>query len=323
MPRTQDVMHSDQPTTPGSGTAGQSAPGPLHSGMLIAALLTATLFGGAGCGPGSEAHDRGEVPRGEATNPAARPPDADSLLVRHLTHIDERMAAVDSLFQPLPLLRSAQEAALRQSAYGQQLARARELGVGRSPSADQLDALQGQGRLVPLSDSTHWVVRTLNYSEPLVVPALRAALTRIGERFHARLAAIGASPFRLEVSSALRTAADQRALRRVNANAASGTSTHEYGTSVDLAYSAFAAPATPIADVQPEGAAWAADYLRRYQDVAAGRVAARRALELKAILGEVLIEVQQEGLVMVTMERRQPVFHLTLAQDPLPQNRDE
>jgi hypothetical protein len=37
----------------------------------------------------------------------------------------------------------------------------------------------------------------------------------------------------------------------------------------------------------------------------------------------VLIEVQREGLVMVTMERRQPVFHLTLAQDPLPQNRDE
>jgi hypothetical protein len=54
------------------------------------------------------------------------------------------------------------------------------------------------------------------------------------------------------------------------------------------------------------------------KDVAAGRVAARRALELKTILGEVLLDVQREGLVMVTMERRQPVFHLTLARDSLP-----
>jgi hypothetical protein len=27
--------------------------------------------------------------------------------------------------------------------------------------------------------------------------------------------------------------------------------------------------------------------------------------------------VQREGLVMITMERRQPVFHLTLARDSL------
>jgi hypothetical protein len=225
------------------------------------------------------------------------------------------MTAVDSIFQPLPLLRSAQEAALRQSPYREQLTRARELGVSRGPSAAQIDTLRRQGRLVPLDDSTHWVVRKLNYSEPLIVPALRDALTQIGERFHARLRALGAPPFRMEVSSVLRTAADQRALREVNVNAASGESTHEYGTSVDLAYSAFAAPAEPIVTTKAEEAPWASVYLRRYQDVAAGRVAARRALELKAILGEVLLEVQREGLVMITMERRQPVFHLTLARD--------
>ena len=138
-----------------------------------------------------------------------------------------RMAAVDSLFQPLPLLRSAQEAALRQSPYREQLARARELGVGRGPSAAQIDTLRRQGRLVQIDDSTHWVVRKLNYSEPLVVPALRAALTQIGQRLHARLEALGAPSFRMEISSALRTAADQQALRQVNANAAAGESTHE------------------------------------------------------------------------------------------------
>jgi len=241
--------------------------------------------------------------------------DAKEVLSKNLSRIDEEMQAVDSLFQPLPLLRSAQETALRQSPYHEQLARARELGIDRGPSAARIDVLRRQGRLVPLDDAAHWVVRELDYSQPLVVPALRAALTQIGERFQARLRALGAPPFRMEVSSVLRTAADQRALREVNPNAAAGESTHEYGTSVDLAYSAFAAPAEPIVAVQAEEAPWALTYLRRYQDVAAGRVAARRALELKAILGEVLLEVQREGLVMITFERRQPVFHLTLARE--------
>jgi hypothetical protein len=249
--------------------------------------------------------------------------DVEKVLSQGLTQIDERMAAVDSLFQPLPLLRPVQEEALRQFPYPEQLTRSRELGVGRGLSAARIRELRRRGRLVMLEETTRWALRTLNYSEPLVVPALRAALTRIGRRFHARLRDLGAPPFRMEVSSALRTAADQRALRQVNPNAASGESTHEYGTSVDLAYSAFAAPAEPIVIPEAEktaleeGARWARTYLRRYQNVAAGRVAARRALELKAILGEVLLEVQREGLVMVTMERRQPVFHLTLARDSL------
>jgi len=281
----------------------------------VAAVLVAAVSVLAGCSPAGDAREQDKRPQGEAAAQVEMPPDVKDVLSRSLTRIDEELAAIDSLFQPLPLLRAAQEEALRQSPYGEQLARARKLGVGRGPSAARIRALRRQGRLVPLRDSVHWVVRELSYSEPLVVPALRAALSWIGGRFHERLEALGAPPFRMEVSSALRTAADQRALRQVNPNAASGESTHEYGTSVDLAYSAFAAPAEPVADVHVEDIPWAADYLRRYQDVAAGRVAARRALELKALLGEVLIEAQREGLVLVTMERRQPVFHLTLARD--------
>jgi hypothetical protein len=46
---------------------------------------------------------------------------------------------------------------------------------------------------------------------------------------------------------------------------------------------------------------------------AAERVAGRRALELKAILGAVLVEMQDEGKVMVTLDRLQPVYHMTVA----------
>ena len=300
---------------------------------FFATVLVGVVLLLSSCGAGSDSGEQGEKPQGEkpqgketqgeGTSRLKTARDVEEVLSRNLAQIDARMAAVDSLFQPLPLLRSAQEAALRQSPYREQLARSRELGVGRNLSAARLRTLRRQGRLVLLEDTTHWIVRKLNYSEPLVVPALRDSLTQIGQRFHARLKDLGAPPFRLEVSSALRTAADQRALRQVNPNAASGESTHEYGTSVDLAFSAFAAPAEPVVTPtvektgRAEGARWVSTYLHRYQDVAAGRVAARRALELKAILGEVLLEVQREGLVMITMERRQPVFHLTLARDSL------
>ena len=54
-------------------------------------------------------------------------------------------------------------------------------------------------------------------------------------------------------------------------------------------------------------------HLIRYAAIAAERVAARRAMELRAILGEVLIELQNEGMVMVTLERLQPVYHMTVA----------
>jgi hypothetical protein len=117
----------------------------------------------------------------------------------------------------------------------------------------------------------------------------------------------------MEVTSVLRSAADQEALRRVNPNAARGESTHEHGTTVDVLYSAFAAPLEPIVAIDAAEAGWAVGHLRRYADLAAERVAARRAMELEAVLGAVLLEMQREGKVMVTLERQQPVFHMTLA----------
>jgi hypothetical protein len=230
-----------------------------------------------------------------------------------MDRIDAAAEAVDAVFQPLPLLTPGEEQSLRQHSNARQLARARELGVDRGLPGDRLRALEEEGRVVRLNDSEHWVLRGLDYSQPLTVPAVRDLLTEIGERFQSRLLELGAPPFRVEVSSVFRTVEDQESLRRVNPNAALGESTHEYGASVDLPYSAFAAPAEPMVAIDTAGAPWLAAYLERYAAVAAERIAARRALELKAVLGQVLLEMQREGMVMVTLERQQPVFHLTLA----------
>lgn len=246
----------------------------------------------------------------------ADPPANENVLLQAVARIDSAAASIDSIFQPLPVLGPAEEAELRRFTNAQHLARARALGVGRELPAQQLATLEREGRLVRLENSPHWIIRDSEHSQPLAVPAVRSALTEMGERFHARLTALGAPPFRMEVSSVLRTRAEQQALQQVNPNAVAEESTHEYGTTFDVLYSAYAAPWEPFTDISNDDASWVEAYLRRYADVSAERIAGRRALELQAILGKVLIEMQNEGKVMVTIERLQPVFHVTVASAP-------
>ncbi|HUG39219.1 MAG TPA: DUF5715 family protein [Longimicrobiales bacterium] len=221
--------------------------------------------------------------------------------------------SIEDVLRPLPLMRPGEEEALRRYGQAAQLARARALGVRPSTEAE-LEAAIREGRLVTLEDSTgHWILRDLQSSRPLVTPDTRALIRHIASAFQDRLAAIGLPPYRLEITSALRTAADQALLRQENVNAAGGVSTHEFGTSVDLAYSAFAPPAEIPAGVVADGPAWMAPYLEAIAASVLESVSARKSRELQAILGEVLREAQAEGLVQVTLERLQPVYHITVA----------
>lgn len=238
-------------------------------------------------------------------------------LDQEVARIRARGAAIDSVFQPLPLLSPSEEAALRRSTNSAHLERARALGITPGLGTGELQRLEREGRLVRLADSTeHWIVRRLDYSVPLVVPAAAALLEEIAERFQRRLIALGSPAFRVEVTSVLRSAEDQARLRQVNSNAAAGTSAHEFGTTFDLAYNAYAPPARPIVEFQAPEAAWLGPHLRRLVDLEAEVIAARRARELQAILGQVLIELQNEGRVLVTLEQLQPVFHLTVGAAP-------
>jgi hypothetical protein len=159
--------------------------------------------------------------------------------------MDARISAqVDSVDRALlgvrPLARAEQQR-LRADVNATQLARARQLGIARGA---EVEALVRSGRLVRLADTTaHWIVRELQYSEPLVTPDAHAMLEELGERFHAHLDDLGLPRFRFEITSVLRTSDHQAALRRSNPNAAAGVSAHEYGTTVDVAYRRFAPPA--------------------------------------------------------------------------------
>lgn len=239
--------------------------------------------------------------------------DVERAIAREMALIRARADSIDAIFQPLPLLRPAQEAALRRFDNNAQLAAARRLGIEPNTPRASLERLVSAGRLARLADSTeHWVVRKLDHSSPYVTQDASAALREIGERFHRALARLGLPPYRMEVTSALRSGEDQSALRRTNVNAAAGESTHQYGTTFDVAYSAFAAPARRGRAATPD-APWLAPHLDWVAATLAESVAARRSREMMAILGNVLIEMQNEGKVMVTLERLQPVFHMTVA----------
>ena len=236
----------------------------------------------------------------------------ERVLSETIRRADRLAGSADRILRPLPVMTPAEEEALRRFLSAQHVARARALGV-RVGSSAATDSLLAAGRLVQLEDSTHhWIVRR-GTSPAYVVPHLRTLLEVLGGRFQERLAGMGLPPYRLEVTSALRTSERQERLRRSNANAAAGVSSHEFGTTVDLSYAAFAPPADPPAEILTGAPTEFAPHLERIVDLALESVSARKSRELGAIFSQVLREAQAEGLALVIYERQQTVYHLTVA----------
>lgn len=217
-------------------------------------------------------------------------------------------------FEQLRETTSDEEGRLRRPrtpSYRDHLDMADSLGVLASSEAALVEHLRA-GRLVPIVDTEFYQVRILEHSKPFVLPALHARLDEIGRRFQQQLADAGLPPYRFTVSSALRTADLQRALGQTNRNATSGTSSHEYGASVDLVYTRFALQPSPadsldvpfddpeIGRAQWLATQWANDLAGVYDD------------RLFGALARVLGAMQDEGKLLVLLEDEQPVFHITL-----------
>jgi hypothetical protein len=274
-------------------------------------LVVCMTVGGSGCGQ-NESDAMGTTPWSsqEATAvDAAAAAEAEAAMEAQLTQ-------VESALRSLPGLIGSVQRDMRRHLNAAHVAAAQRNGVGPVRDSTHVEALVRAGRLVRLPDSTQWwVTRELDYSLPYVTPGTQAALEEVGRRFHSRLESRGLPAIRLDVTSVLRTDELQARLRRSNRNAASSTSSHEFGTTLDIAYSAFAAPLEPIVPLETAEAPWLEPHLARFASAMAESVAARRSRELQAILGHVLLELQEEGRVMVTLERLQPVYHLTVARE--------
>jgi hypothetical protein len=260
-------------------------------------LMAAGACGGDGSAPAGEK---------EAAPAAMAPPPVDEPWEVVRPRVEQYADSADRLLRPIPNLSGAELATLRRDVNARQIASARAFG---HRVVDGVEPLLESGRLVPLAESTPlWVVRELTYSVPYVTRDTHAMLEEIGERFHARLDSLGVPRYRLDITSVLRTPDKQARLRRSNPNASQIESAHEFGTTLDIAYRRFAAPAGH------PGAGVRAPELRQLADsmlIDAGRL---RAAELQAILGRVLLEMRSEGKLLVIMERAQTVYHITVAQ---------
>lgn len=199
-------------------------------------LILLLLFAAA-CAEVPETRENPEMPV-----PAMEPINVSAVLESNIDRLIELADSIEAALRPVPLLTGAQTSALRQYPNARQLAVARRLGLPQPVSQEALSRLLDEGDLVRLEDGEYWTVRPTQYGEPLVTPDAYALLVELGERFQSRIAGYGLPPLRLEITSALRSEANQAALRRVNPNAARGESTHQYGTTVDVTYASFRAP---------------------------------------------------------------------------------
>lgn len=262
--------------------------------IWLCAVATAAA---AACG-GDEAGPIGEL-AGDVDG------SGDVALHEVVDRVRVQLDTTDRRLRTVPNLTARERRDLRRDVNEVQIARAKQLGVRAS---GDLQPLVDAGRLVPLTDSTTlWVVRELDYSVPYVTPDAHAMLVELGERFHAQLDSLGVPRYRLDITSVLRTPEKQAELRRRNANASRTESSHEFATTVDIAYRRFAAPAEPLPDVQLSGDTRTqidSMYVDKGRD---------RGAELQAVLGRVIREMQAEGKLLVVMERSQTVYHITVA----------
>ncbi|MCH1570412.1 MAG: DUF5715 family protein, partial [Longimicrobiales bacterium] len=236
--------------------------------------------------------------------------EVEGVLADAVRSADREAARGDRILSPMPVMTPAEEDRLRRYLNGAHVAEARAAGVRVRDDA-QLDSLVASGRLVELADSSEfWIVRRRTNAH--VIPEMRALLETLGARFHERLVELDLPLYRIEVTSALRTAEQQARLRRTNTNAASGVSSHEFGTTVDLSYAAFAPPAETPPTVPENAPAEFQPHLERLTDLALESLSARKSRELGRVFSQVLAEAQAEGLAIVIYERQQTVYHVTV-----------
>lgn len=155
--------------------------------------------------------------------------------------------------------------------------------IGIDPIEDVASAWNLSRPVVKIEPCREYYVDSLTHSLPFLVPEAASLLKEIGQRFNDSLASRGGGHYRIRVTSVLRTPQSIAQLRRRNRNASSN-SAHRFGTTFDIGYSKFICDSVNIPRTQAD---------------------------LKALLAEILAELQSDGRCYVKHERRQGCFHIT------------
>lgn len=225
------------------------------------------------------------------------------------------LEAQEAKYLTIPLLTDRQRGLLRRSRNATHVETAQRLGIERV--AEREDALEraDEAGLVRIDQgSPYYWVADLTHSVPFVTPDAAAVLDSIGVRFQQKLAEVGLPPYKYYVSSVLRTEEDQEALRRININATRTTSSHEFGTTFDIQFRRYAYGGDPAAELWEPAYPFLKTEFAAELEAFYDEMEARYRSRLLSLLGQTIIELENEGRLITVMERRQPVFHTTVAQ---------
>jgi len=160
--------------------------------------------------------------------------------------------------------------------------------IGIAPIANR-EAAEHMTRKLSLVETCElYKLDSLTHSIPYLVPKANTLLDNVGKNFLDSLANKGLNPYKIIVTSVLRTDADVKRLRRGNVNA-SDKSAHRHGTTFDISYKRF--DQVPDPDGHP------------MQPV--------REDTLKMVLSEVLRDLKKQGDCYVKYELKQGCFHIT------------
>lgn len=228
---------------------------------------------------------------------------------------DGAAAVMQDSFVSVPLLTDSEVAQLRRSVNRRHVALAETLGVGPPDTRSARDSL-ARG-LVPLATTDTVAIAPATFSVAALTPDGAAALDSLASAFRAATRRAGLPGARFIVTSVFRSAEDQAGLRGVNANAAAGRSSHEYATTFDVTYRRYQS-VPPDSVAVPEAVpgvlrAPVALVLRERWAGLLGGLVADYPSRYDALLGRALIGLEDRGVLVVVRERRQPVYHITVA----------
>jgi hypothetical protein len=151
-----------------------------------------------------------------------------------------------------------------------------------------IDELLKQKKLKKIKSNRYYTVQYLTHSHPYLTPLTIELLEDIGKRFNQKLVNEGMGRYSYQISSVLRTKESQRRLRGVNRNATPNTTSHLYGTTIDIPYETVIKRPLPWVRVE---------------------VADAKAIKL---LSKAIGELRMEGRCVVVTEKFEKCFHITV-----------
>lgn len=146
----------------------------------------------------------------------------------------------------------------------------------------EIDTFIKSGKLTPLANSKTYIIDTLWYSYPFLIPDAKNLLHEIGKRFQQKIRNTNLEGTQLIVTSLLRTTSSIKRLRRRNRNAVKH-SAHLHGTTFDITYENFQHT-----------------HLLTKSEIES----------LKEILAKTLFDLRINKKCWVTYERAQSCFHI-------------